>query len=233
MTYEILIGDRTVAYELIRKNVKNVNMRIYPDGSIKISASRRVPRETVEAFIRSRSSFVFGAIDKYNSAEKNAPGERVLNDGEMITLFDDTLVLRVMKGSANVARVENQALLLIVKDTEDRGIKERTLDAFLRVELEARMNRLLPELCRTFDKELDPPKIKTRRMKSRWGSCNASERKVTINTALADHPEACLRFVLMHELCHLIHPDHSKSFYDTLTRAMPDWEIYKKMLNRR
>ena len=185
MIYEILIGGRTVAYELIRKKVKNINMRIYPDGKIKISASGRVPIETIEAFVRSRETFILKALDR------------------------------------------NRSTAMIPQRSEEN-------EDLLREGLKNKISEMMPNILIAFeDYGIEAPKIKIRRMKTRWGSCNFTSKTVTINTALAEYPEDCLRFVLTHELCHLVHPNHSKAFYDTLTDVMPEWKEYKKILSGR
>ena len=234
MTYGILLGDRTVAYELIRKKVKNINLRIYPDGKIKISAGSNVPIKTIEAFIRSRAAFIIGALDRYKSAEKNAPIEMSFEDNDSVRLFNESLTLKIKDGKRNRAERRAEELWIYVRDKADRTMKENTLDVFFRRELEVKIAELLPEIHRRFEEfDIDMPEIKIRRMKSRWGSCNTTKGIVTVNLALAEYPLECLEFVLAHELSHLVHPDHSKQFYSTLTAVMPDWKAQKKMLNGR
>lgn len=231
MTYGILLGDRTVAYELIRKKVKNINLRIYPDGKIKISAGSKVPIETIEAFIRSRTAFIIGALDRYKVAEENAPKERSFEDNDSVRLFDEGLTLKIKEGKKNRAeRCENE-LWIIVRDKTDRAIIEKTLDSFFKQELAKKIDVVLPEVHKRFEEfDVDLPEIKIRRMKSRWGSCNTAKKIITVNLALAEYPLDCLEFVLAHELSHLVHPDHSKQFYATLTAIMPDWKERKNTL---
>lgn len=68
----ILCGNRELTYELTRKSVKNVNLRIKPDGSVHVSANRRVPLSFIEDFIRQKQTFIFAALDKYEEKRKNA-----------------------------------------------------------------------------------------------------------------------------------------------------------------
>ena len=234
MIYTVLLGDREVEYELTRKRVKNINIRIYPDGKIKVSASARVPRETIERFMRLRSAFVLGAIDKYESAREKAPSERLLNDNDSVRLFDEGLTLKVFEGKKSRAQREGNEIWLFVKDRENFSMKQKTLDEYLKRKLSERMSGVLPQIFEQFEPYgIELPEIKIRKMKSRWGSCNSTKGIVTINLLLAEYPQKCLEYVLAHELAHLVHPNHSKSFYEVLTAVMPDWKERKRVLNGR
>ena len=69
MNREIILGDRTIKYDLQYKKVKNINLRIKPDGSIKVSANKRVPQKIIDDFIISKADFIGRALEKY----KNIP----------------------------------------------------------------------------------------------------------------------------------------------------------------
>src|SRR5699024_9397669 len=77
---------------------------------------------------------------------------------------------------------------------------------------------------------IDFPPIKIRKMKKRWGSCQPKTKIITINSQLIEAPRFCIEYVMMHEFCHFIHPNHSKDFYTLLQVMMPDWKERKKML---
>lgn len=76
------------------------------------------------------------------------------------------------------------------------------------------------------------PALRLRRMKTLWGSCLPGKGIITLNKRLISAPAACLDYVVTHELCHLIHPNHSKQFYALLTQMMPDWRARKATLDR-
>ena len=73
-------------------------------------------------------------------------------------------------------------------------------------------------------------KISVRKMRSRWGSCS-KEGNITINLLLGHLPDELLEYVVVHELCHLVHHDHSKSFWDLLHAYLPDFKKSKRLLN--
>lgn len=69
-------------------------------------------------------------------------------------------------------------------------------------------------------------------MKTRWGSCNPEAGRVWLNLELAKKPVACLEYILVHELVHLIERSHNDRFRELLNRAMPKWRLHRDELNR-
>lgn len=72
-----------------------------------------------------------------------------------------------------------------------------------------------------------------REMKTRWGSCTVQTGKIRLNLRLARKPEACLEYVLVHELCHLLEPSHNARFHSLMDRFLPDWRERKLLLNQK
>ena len=77
--------------------------------------------------------------------------------------------------------------------------------------------------------ELERPQLVIRRMPRRWGSCTPNNR-VLLNPEIIKAPSKCIEYVVMHELCHLVHPHHGKAFYDLQSKMMPDWQKWKQRL---
>ena len=74
------------------------------------------------------------------------------------------------------------------------------------------------------------PQIKMRAMTSCWGVCHPKKGSITLNRRLLSVPRSCIEYVVLHELAHFVHPNHSRQFYDLLTVLMPDWRMRKKEL---
>ena len=106
-------------------------------------------------------------------------------------------------------------------------------DAFLRLrneELCRTLNRLLPLWTRRMG--VSVTKLTLRQMTSKWGSCAVDSGHVTLNLSLGAMPEELTEYVLVHELTHMHHPDHSPAFHAEMTRLLPDWRQRKDRLNR-
>jgi len=69
-------------------------------------------------------------------------------------------------------------------------------------------------------------------MKTKWGSCNRVARAIRLNTELAKKPRECLEYIVIHEMVHLLEPNHGKGFIERMERAMPLWRQNRKQLNQ-
>ncbi len=77
--------------------------------------------------------------------------------------------------------------------------------------------------------KVEPNSLVLRDMPTRWGSCTP-KGKIILNPELIKAPKGCIQYVIIHELCHLVHHDHTKKFFDLQTKEMPDWRRWKDKL---
>ena len=72
--------------------------------------------------------------------------------------------------------------------------------------------------------------IRLKKMHTRWGSCNTRARRIWLSVYLPAYPIACTEYVIVHELCHLHHANHSAEFWQMVANAMPDYQNWHNML---
>ena len=143
--------------------------------------------------------------------------------------------MRVYKEASLVNRVEldEKKVCIFLKDASDEELAQRLFDEWWRntandifqIELE----KLYQKIFKKYG--LDQPHILVRKMKTLWGSCTPNKNKITLNEYLLKADIRCIQYVILHELTHLLYPNHSKEFYDFLTIHMPDWKERKKQLD--
>ena len=187
----VCAGEKKINYILERKQVKNINLRVRPDGIVKVSASPRVDESQIDDFVLSKAEFILKALERFESAETT---ERQ---------FQEELVK---------AKSGQESLLA------DPAIFTEILDEVYPAFIPYGIAR---------------PKLRIRTMKSCWGSCLVNKGIITLNRKLLMQPRECIEYVVVHELCHFIHPNHSKEFYKFMEQFMPDWKERKGRLNGR
>ena len=231
MTKEIILNGRTVRYELERKNVKNINIRVKRDLTVHVSASTRVTLGSIEDILRQKADFILSALEKYGSYPTVT--EKHYESGECFVIFGKSYPLMLSCGSKNQAVITSGEICMTVKDTSDEDLKRKTLEKCLDSLCQERILLLCREVHKDFKAYgIEFPTVKFRHMKSRWGSCQYKKGVLTFNLHLIHAPEECIRFVIYHEFTHFLHPDHSTAFYKTLSRFVPNHKELKKELER-
>ena len=232
----IRLDRRDYNYTLERKAVKNINLRIKPGNVIYVSANKRVSVKVIEAFIKSKEAFILEAFRRFEKSSKNAEMDTEIsyNTGDEILYFDKKLRLKIVKSSKESVKASGESIYIFVKDINDRVKKENLLKKWELILAKEVFTKVIDCYYPAF-KALGVayPKLSIRTMTSRWGSCKPNGCKITLNLELLHKPKECLEYVVLHELSHFIHPNHSKDFWNFVGNMMPDYKKRKDILNGR
>ena len=228
----ITLGERQIKYDLERKNVKNLNLRIRSDCSVYVSANTKISLETIEGFLASKSSYILAALDKYAEFSKYVIDDHSYLTGECFRYLGRELRLKVIQGKNHV-NTDGVYLYLTIQDIANTATKEKLIVKWYDTQCRDLFPELIENIYPTFRKYNVPmPKLILRDMTSRWGSCQAKRGTITLNKRLIETPRECIEYVILHELTHFIQPDHSQNFYDLLGAFMPDWKERKVTLEK-
>lgn len=234
MRKTIVLNNQIINYELNRKNVKNLNLRIKPDGTISVSVNSRISQEKIDLFLIEHSDFILNTLEKYEQLQKNKPKEVEFVTGESIKVLGTERTLKVESGYKNTVTCDKYFLTLTVKDINDFVLKKKVIEKWQKEQA----TKLVTEICEAMypyfkSYVLEFPQIKFRKMTSRWGSCQPKRNILTFNTLLIEVPVECIEYVVAHEFTHFLEANHSKNFYSKLEKIMPDWKERKKKLNNK
>ncbi len=233
---QVQCEERVIEYKLTRKPVKNINLRIKPDGKIYVSANNRVPTDYIDNFIKEKQGFILDALDNYKEKKKESvilPKEYV--DGEIFKIIGRNLKLIVIESKNESVTIDETNIFLRVKNNkkDDKNYKEALMNKWLGELTVETFQEICNEAYQVFKKYgLGYPNVKIRHMTSRWGSCRPRKGNITLNSKLMEAPRESIEYVVFHEFAHFIHPNHSKDFYDFMTLLMPDWKERKKELGK-
>ena len=207
---------------LLRKPIKNVNLRVRPDGSVTVSVPKNFPLQEAEAFLLSRWKWIEAA--RRRAASYHAAVLDWRRGGEFY-FMGEKLALKATRGPASVCREAN-GVTLSLPDPEDTAAGMRLLEGWYLKEGEPMLEKAFREVWEHFEGlELNRPTVKLRWMTARWGSCRADVGQITLNKRLFALPPDRLSYVLLHECAHLLYPNHGPHFKSLVASLLPDWKF--------
>lgn len=232
--HQIKCENGTISYFLTRKPVKNVNVRIRPDGRVLVSANNSVPIDLINQFLEKKQGFILSALAKYEQRQKliqNASRQYI--SGECFELLGKSVRLEVEESGDETVYADGAFIYLKVRDMGDVRRREILVSKWMREFQRAIFGELISEAYERFRGYGVPfPVLKVRKMKSQWGSCRPTRGIITLNSHLIEAPRSCIEYVVVHEFTHFIHPNHSRQFWDFVAMMMPDWKERKSELER-
>lgn len=248
------LDGQDFSYTLIRKNVKNINLRVKPCGSIVVSAHPRVPKSYIDDFVRSHIPFIQKARGRQQGKNPALPQQFV--SGEQIPFLGKSLILEVAQADLKlvptwIAQSQDGGITNLSRNRKGEAVFCQDGRLFMyaaNLGHAASMQQLYESwqgiqagiVCRQESRKYYPlfeelgvsyPEIKIRKMSSRWGSCIPSKHKITFNSLLLEKPVESIDYVIVHEFAHFIHPNHSKEFYAFVEQILPDWRLRKEKLS--
>ena len=230
MKYEFSYNGKVIPYEIIYKNVRNINIRVKPTGEVVVSCRADIDNKTIELQMIKRARWLIGLIEKYkvNSIEFKNAEPKFLN-GEEFVLFGR--VLRIQNMQSEEFKVEYDNNYLYIYRNSNKGIKQKFKEWYKICVLES-FSQQVEYLYQKFAKyNIDKPTVVYKNMKTRWGTCNIDKKIVTLNLHLAKVDKFLTEYVICHELTHFIYRNHNNDFYSFLTSMIPDWKQRELILN--
>lgn len=199
-TYDIIIERKSTT--------RNTYIRVKPDLSILVTTNKFTPIKTITDLIEENYEKIVKMIEVQQKKNENNDGFFYLGKHYDI-IYVDTL---------DISFGENKVFLGRNFDI-DKWYKKQAKKIFL---------EHLNEEYNKFSRKIPYPELKIRKMTSRWGVCNIKLKTITLNLELMKRDTKYLDYVIVHELSHLVHADHSDRFWSLVEENMPDYKKYRK-----
>ena len=222
--------EKILGYEVHRKKIKNINLRIRPNMEIYISAPMNLHSDYIENFIRSKEKWIKQVLQKIKEAKQNQLPSQYLS-GEKHKYLGKEYELEVKQGNSNrVSIKEGKIILTVISNIfENSDEKKKVMEKWYFENAQKVFVNAIQKWLEILDESIEKLSIKP--MKSRWGSCNYVKRYINLNTELIKRTQFEIEYVVLHELTHLKYPNHGKGFYRYIENYMPNYKMAEKMLN--
>ena len=224
-------GTRHIPYQLHRADRKRLRIVVTPNLAVNVYAPLEVTEGSIITAVGKRAPWICRALD-HASDFHPLPTPKQYVSGETFMFLGRQYRLRVEEGPTQVAKLRGR-FLVVKTPSRTATAKVKSIVQAWYLTRAASIFAAHTTTCLTVGARhnIPPAKFLIRRMRTRWGSCTAAGR-ITLNVDLIQTPTHCVAYVIMHELCHLVHHNHSKAFYRLLSRCMPDWEQRKRILDQ-
>lgn len=225
---EMVIGNLT--FQLNRKEIKNLHISVLPpDGFVRVSAPEKMTETAIRMAVISRIPWIKKQQQEFLKQPRQSDREMV--SGESHYLWGRRYRLNFIETAGrNEVKVQgSNKLMLCIKPDTPIEKKAALLSSFYRAELKARTETILASWLPVIG--VSPSDWGIRKMKTKWGSCNTSSKRISLNLELAKKPPECLEYILVHELVHLLERHHNERFRSYMDQFLPDWRERRDLLN--
>ncbi len=220
-----------IQIEVTFKSVKHIRLKVYPDGKVKVSAPIAIGIGTVKEFVQSNALWMVEHHNKLKATKSVKEREAfVERDSHYVWGKQYLVTVRETQASPYV-ELHNGWFRIHVKPDFTEQHRRQLVENWERETLRATIQLLITHWEPIMGVKVD--RFSLQSMKTRWGSCNITQRSLRINLELIRKPEQCLEYVVVHEMVHLLERYHNKRFYGFMDRFLPDWKAREAWLYRK
>ncbi|MFT3991726.1 MAG: SprT family zinc-dependent metalloprotease [Luteolibacter sp.] len=215
--------------ELRRTSRKTLAISVLPNGGLELTAPLDASLESIAARVEKRARWIATQRRKFH--EMNAtPVQRRYVSGATHRYLGKQYRLKISRGT--VDRIRLKGGYFEIEVAGDSDVVKKLLEKWFRKRAEEQFARRMETWKQWCGKHhLPEPHLRILCMPKRWGSAGAGGR-IALNPELIHAPARCIDYVIVHEICHLKHPNHNRRFYQLLSVLMPDWKTVKHRLEQ-
>ena len=219
VSYEVLFSHRRTISIVIKRATKQV--------IVKLPASENI--QAADNFIAQKFKWVLKHLNNIEDREETI-NRRSYEAGSTHLYLGNEYTLEVVEGKPLSAHIVGDKIIVTTNKEE---YIEAVLKIFYTNKAKQAIMPIFSEMSTAFYNrhKISPISVEFKYVKGYWGVCT-SKRVVRLNIELIRAPEACIRYIIAHELCHLVHQNHSKRFYDLLLQEYPTWKESKTYLDK-
>ncbi|RAK04152.1 hypothetical protein C8C77_13910 [Halanaerobium saccharolyticum] len=232
---KIKLKNRKIEFEIIRSSRKTISIIVNADQELVVRSPKRTSIKNIKNLLKEKENWILEKLAKMSKI-KNPPKDKEFIRGDtLFYLGRECKLIPITEANIESLEIELVEEKLIIRfpvkfedNKEKRKIEIRQkLIGWYRSQARIKINELINIHKKYLD--VEPNKIVIKKQKKRWGSCS-SKKNLNFNWKIIMAPLKVIEYLVVHELVHLIHPNHSKDFWQTVAKIIPDYEKKKEWL---
>lgn len=222
-------GTQKISFHLDYTDRKTLGITVTPEMEVKVKAPIESSLEKIKEKLKKKAPWILKQ-KQFFLAFHPRPTEPLFINGSTHLYLGRQYRLKHILSKEEKVKLKRGFLEV---NASNRSRIETVLNKWYAIKAEKHILGLAVELLEDFTKRHQLKErertILLRKMSNRWGSCTP-KGKIILNPELIKAPKACIEYVIIHELCHLLHHNHNKQFFNLLHKEMNDWEKWKMKL---
>ena len=228
MIRSIHFGSKRIDYHLEFTNRKSLGITVTPEMKVRVKAPENTDIKRVEEKLKKKAPWIIKQQSYFLSFHPKTPPKKFVS-GETHLYMGRQYRLKVTIGNKESVKYRGKFIEVVAKKKSNA---EALVTQWYRDHAKRKFANIAEPLIWKFLKyDVEPKGLYIQNMPKRWGSCTP-KGKIILNPELIKAPRGCIEYVIVHELCHLIHHDHTRKFLDLQTKEMPGWEKWKERLEQ-
>jgi predicted metal-dependent hydrolase len=228
MTSTIQFGSKQIDFHLEYSDRKSLGITVKPDLSVLVKAPVDTSLEKVKEKLRKKAPWIIRQQSFFLSFHPRTPARKYIS-GETHLYLGRQYQLKIIQNNFESVKLKGK---YIEATMTDKSSAEQLVGEWYLENAKSKLRSIAQPLINNFKKyNIEPSSFVLRDMPTRWGSCTPND-KIILNPELIKAPKGCIEYVIIHELCHLVHHDHTQKFIDLQTKEMQDWEKWKMKLEK-
>lgn len=225
---EFIFGTFIYEYQLIKQDRKTLSLTVTPDLRIILKCPEQIDNQRIETFLQKKWFWLEKQLSFFKKYQRKIYEKEYIS-GEGYLYLGRQYKLIVRKGKEDtVSLTQGKLLVSTTKETSNSRHNKKLIDLWFANRTGSIFQDRFSEMLTRFEYK-NTPVLSIREMKRRWGSF-LNKEKIFLNPKLIHAPKECIDYVIVHELCHLKHKDHSLMFWKLLEEKYPKWKIVKEKL---
>lgn len=225
----VIVGDDEVELEIIRSPRRTIALYVRPGGTLQVRAPWHVPVHVIMQFVREKTTWIIRQRKRLKDIKTIAEPE-LLSYRSQTPFFGNNLTITPSGDAGYTARLNGTQLMISVAGDPSPEKITAMVDSWYLAQAKSYFPRRTAEMAGKHSSLLPAPKsVNVRKMKRRWGTCHTGGA-IWFNRELIKKEPVLIDYVIIHELCHLVHHNHGKEYYRLLESIMPDYRELRKKL---
>jgi predicted metal-dependent hydrolase len=226
VTDHIFFGTKQINFELTFASRKSLGITVTPDLDVLVKAPEGTSITDIKERLRKRAPWIIRQQSFFLAFHPKNPPRRFVG-GETHLFLGTPYRLQIIESEIEEVKISGKFIEVF---TSEKSRAEMLLSEWYLQNAKKRFQSIATPLIKRFKKyDVEPSSIILRNMPTRWGSCTP-KGKIILNPELIRAPKGCIEYVIVHELCHLVHHNHTQKFVDLQTKEFRDWEKWKGRL---